>query len=320
MSVGSMKRSSRVALLSITSNTTLILLKLVVGVVSGSVSILSEAIHSSTDLIASIITFISVGQSSQPADREHPYGHGKIENISGVAEGLLIFVAAGFILNEAVHKIVEPTPIEQFGLAIAVMLLSAFVNLLVSRKLKKVSVEEDSMALEADSLHLRTDVYAALGVALGVALTQITGLDILDPIVAILVALFIIKEAWELCRRGFLFLVDTRLSDTEEARIIEIIESHHDEFRNFHKLKTRKSGNMRHIDFHITVDSRLTVAEAHGIVGELKKDLSDEFKVTRVSVHIDPDEDTEGGGTSADGAGYVEGGGDLEKTGKAVCR
>lgn len=300
-----MRRSSRIALLSILSNTTLILLKLVVGIISGSVSIISEAIHSSTDLIASIITFFSVGQSSQPADKEHPYGHGKIENISGIAEGILIFLAAGIILYEAVHKIFEPTPIEQYGLAIAVMLFSAFVNFLVSRKLKKVSVEEDSMALEADSLHLKTDVYAALGVAVGVALTQITGLYVLDPIVAILVALFIIREAWELCKKGFDFLIDTRLSDAEEALIVEIIETHADEFRNFHKLKTRKSGNMRHIDFHITVDRNLTVAKAHSIVGELKKDLADEFKATRVSVHVDPDGDSEEGGPSTESAEYT---------------
>jgi cation diffusion facilitator family transporter len=286
----SLSRSSCVALLSIVSNTTLIAFKVIAGLISGSVSIISEAIHSSTDLVASVITFFSVGRSSRPADKEHPYGHGKIENISGIAEGILIFIAAAFILNEAIRKIIEPTPIEQPWLAIGVMLFSALVNILVSKKLTIVAKEEDSMALEADSLHLKTDVYAALGVAVGIALTQITGFDILDPIVAILVALLIIKEAWVLCKKGADYLMDTKLSDDEEARIIEIIESHKGEFLDFHKLKTRKSGNMRHIDFHITVDPDLSVSKAHVIVGELKKELCDEFKVTRVSVHVDPGE------------------------------
>jgi cation diffusion facilitator family transporter len=283
-----LSRGSKTALLSIISNSLLIALKALVGVLSGSVSIISEAIHSSTDLIASIIAFISVRRSSIPADKEHPFGHGKIENVSGVIEGILIFIAAGLIINEAVGKIVAPEPIDQAWLAIGVMLFSALVNTLVSRKLYRVSVEEGSMALEADSLHLKTDVYAALGVAFGLLLTLITGWDILDPLVAIVVACLIVKEAFSLCRRGVAFLLDSKLPDEEEARIIAIIESHRNEIEDFHKLKTSRSGAMRNVDFHITLDSQMTVERAHAIVGELKRDISTEFAPTRVSVHIDP--------------------------------
>ncbi|NTU89139.1 MAG: cation transporter, partial [Actinobacteria bacterium] len=278
----------RVALLSIGSNTVLIALKVIAGVLSGSVSIISEAIHSTMDLLASFIALFSVRTSSKPADKEHPYGHGKIENISGIAEGVLIFVAAGLIIKEAVEKISAPTEIEQSAVAIGVMIFAGIVNILVSRKLYKVSKEEDSMALEADALHLKTDVYTSFGVAIGLLLIKLTGLIILDSIVAMFIALLIIKEAWELCKKGFDFLLDIKLSDAEEARVIEIIESHQNEFRDYHKLKTRKSGHTRHIDFHITVDPNMTVLEAHTIVGELKKDMCDEFQNTRVSVHIDP--------------------------------
>lgn len=281
-------RSSRVALLSIASNTALIILKVIAGVLSGSVSIISEAIHSSMDLVASLIAFFSVSTSAKPADTYHPYGHGKIENISGIAEGVLIFVAAGLIIKEAIEKVLVPTAIEQTTVAIVVMFVSCVVNLLVSRRLYTVAKEEDSMALEADALHLKTDVYTAFGVGIGLLLMKITGLDILDPIAAMLIALLIIKEAWELCRRGFDFLLDAKLPDAEEARIIAIIESHNGEFRDFHKLKTTKSGNRRYIDFHMTVEPELTVAEAHAIIGCLKKDMADEFRNTRVSVHLDP--------------------------------
>lgn len=281
-------RSSKTALLSIVSNSLLIALKAVVGVLSGSVSIISEVIHSSTDLIASIIAFISVRHSSIPADKEHPFGHGKIENVSGVIEGILIFVAAGFIVNEAIGKIFTPGQIDHAWLAIGIMLFSALVNTLVSRKLYSVSVEEGSMALEADSLHLKTDVYAAVGVALGLLLTIITGWNILDPLIAIIVACLIIKEALSLCRRGVAFLLDSKLPDEEEARIISIIESHSNEITDFHKLKTSRSGAMRNVDFHITLDPQMTVEGAHTIVGELKRDISNEFAPTRVSVHIDP--------------------------------
>lgn len=291
--MGSWDRKTRVALLSIISNTTLIVLKVIAGILSGSVSIISEAIHSAMDLVASFIAFFSVRKSSMPADKDHPYGHGKIENISGIAEGLLIFVAAGMIIKEALEKIHAPAEIQQTPLAIGVMLGAALVNVLVSRKLYKVAREEDSMALEADALHLKTDVYTSLGVAAGLALIKMTGLMILDPIVAILVALLIIKEAWQLCSSGVDFLLDIKLTDEEEAKIVSIINRYQAEFHDFHKLKTRKSGNMKHIDFHITVNPELTVREIHALIGNLKKDMSNEFRNTRVNVHVDPYRETD---------------------------
>ncbi len=286
--VGSWDRKVKYALLSIVSNTTLIILKVIAGILSGSVSIISEAIHSGMDLVASLITFFSVRQSAKPADRQHPYGHGKIEHLSGIAEGILIFIAAGMILMEAIKKIYEQMEIEHATLAIAVMLGASLVNLLVSRKLYKVAREEDSMALEADALHLKTDVYTSFGVAVGLVLLKLTGLLILDSIVAILVALLIIKEAGELCRDAFDYLLDSKLTDAEETKIVAVIEKHGDKFKGYHKLKTRKSGNMRHIDFHITVDPYTTAAELHEIIGCLKKAMWEEFQNTRVNIHVDP--------------------------------
>lgn len=281
-------RTSRVALLSIASNTLLIILKIVVGILSRSVSIISEAIHSSMDLFAAVIAFFSTRESAKPADREHPFGHGKIEAISGLIEGALIFVAAGLIINEAIQKILDPHPIEFAFAAVAVMLVSAIANLFVSSRLYKVAKEEDSLALEADALHLRTDVLTSLGVAVGVGLSYALGLAILDPIVAILVATLIIWEAWKLCRRGFSCLLDAKLSDEEESRAREIIERHSESFRGYHKLKTTKSGNRRSIDFHVVLDPDTSVLEAHALIGEIKRDFSEEFKASRVTVHIDP--------------------------------
>lgn len=286
-------RKSKWALLSVVSNTTLIVLKVIAGVLSGSVSIISEAIHSGMDLAASFIAFFSVRQSSKPADREHPYGHGKIENFSAISEGILIFIAAGLIVKEAVKKIYAPAEIEQAALAIAVMLGASAVNYLVSNKLYQVAREEDSMALEADALHLKTDVYTSLGVAAGLILIKATGLVILDSIAAILVALLIFKEAWDLCKSALEYLLDSKLSDAEEAEIIKVIEKHCHQFKDFHKLKTRKSGSMKHIDFHISVDPHLTVEETHEIVGCLKKAMWEEFKNTRVNIHVDPYKNTE---------------------------
>jgi cation diffusion facilitator family transporter len=203
-------------------------------------------------------------------------------------EGVLIFIAAGMIIAEAFKKIFESAAIEQATAAIVVMIVSALINLWVSRKLYKVSQEEDSMALEADALHLKTDVYTSLGVGFGIFLIKVTGLLILDSIVAILVALLIIKEAWELSKNAFDYLIDARLSDEEEAEIEKIIREHSHEFIDYHKLKTRKSGNMKHIDFHITVASDRTVEEMHDIIGSLKKDMNQKLKNARINIHIDP--------------------------------
>lgn len=287
----SSNRKVRVALLSIISNATLIIFKIVAGIISGSVSIISEAIHSSMDLLASIIAFFSVKASSKPADDDHPFGHGKIENISGVIEGVLILVASIMIIVQAIKKIYNPRPIENEWVATLVMFISGFINFIVSTKLYKVGEEEDSMALKADALHLKTDIYTSLGVGIGILLIKITKIHILDSIVAILVAFLIIKEAVELTKNGFDELIDKRLSDEEENEIKDIIERCKSEFIDYHKLKTRKSGNVKHIDFHITLDKNTTVKEAHDIIGDIKKEMNKSIKNSRVTIHIDPSND-----------------------------
>ncbi|PKM76712.1 MAG: cation transporter [Firmicutes bacterium HGW-Firmicutes-15] len=283
-----MDRKAKVALLSVCSNTALIILKTIAGIMSGSVSILSEAIHSSMDLIASIVAFLSVRMSSQPADEEHPYGHGKIENISGLVEGLLIFVAAFLIIKEAVHKISQPSAIDQAAIAIGVMLISALVNTIVSRILYKVAKEEDSLALEADALHLKTDVYTSLGVGIGILLIKLTGNNVLDPVVAILVALLIIKESWNLCSNAFKPLLDNRLSDQEEEMIREAIRKYNGIIIDFHELRTRKSGNMKYVDFDLIVDKDISVEESHALSTKIVRDLEAILSNVNVSIYVKP--------------------------------
>jgi cation diffusion facilitator family transporter len=283
----SSNRKIKVAALSIISNTTLIILKVVAGLLSGSVSIVSEAIHSGMDLVASIIAFLSVRISSKPADEEHPYGHGKIENISGLVEGLLIFVAAFLIIKESVLKILHPIQIGETGIAIIVMLISAAVNAIVSRIIYKVAKEEDSLALEADALHLKTDVYTSLGVAIGLILIKFTGVSILDPVVAIIVACLIVKEAWHLIKGAFAPLIDSRLSVDEELKIKEVMELYKEEVIDYHRLKTRKSGHVRHVDFHITVKSSLTAKDIHLLIKRIEKNLEAKIKNIDLTIHVD---------------------------------
>jgi cation diffusion facilitator family transporter len=175
--------------LSVASNIALTAGKLVVGSIIGSVSVISEAIHSANDLLASFIALWAVRKSAQPPDQEHPYGHGKVENIAGTIEAVLIFIAAVFIISESIEKIRQGGEILEPGWGMLVMAVSAGLNFMVSSYLLKVGKEQDSVALEADGVHLRTDVYTSLGVMAGLGLIQLSGYWILDPIIAILVLL-----------------------------------------------------------------------------------------------------------------------------------
>jgi len=282
-----MNKKTSVARLSIFSNSLLIVLKLTVGLFSGSVSIISEAIHSFMDLLASFVAFFSVRISDTPADERHPYGHGKFENISGVVEALLIFIAAFWIIYEAVKKIVEPAEVEKIGFGFGVMLISSLVNFFVSRKLYKVARETDSLALEADALHLKTDVYTSAGVAVGLLLIWVTGIHLLDPIVAILVALLILKESFELFYKAYAPLLDLALPPEDVANITAIIGKRCTGEMSFHDLRTRKAGNYRYIDFHLNLDPEMKVREAHHICDQIEADLKSAYDHTEVTIHVE---------------------------------
>jgi cation diffusion facilitator family transporter len=282
-----MNKKISIARLSIISNSLLIVMKLIVGVISGSISILSEAIHSFMDLLASIIAFFSVRISDTPADERHPYGHGKFENVSGVIEAVLIFFAAFWIIFEAVKKLINPGEIEKISYGFVVMLISAIINFIVSRKLYKVAKETESIALEADALHLKTDVYTSVGVAGGLFLILVTGLHILDPLIAIVVALLILKESVELFRKAYSPLLDISLSSKELESIKSIINVHCSDTINFHNLRSRKAGNYNYVDFHLNLPENLTVKEAHEICDAIEKDIKSELKNTEVTIHVE---------------------------------
>lgn len=281
-----MNAKVKIARLSVISNSALIIMKLVVGVISGSVSIISEAIHSAMDLIAAIIAFFSVRVSDNPPDSKHPYGHGKIENISGVIEGILILVAAGWIITEAVKKLLGDTiELESIGIGSVVMLISAVVNTLVSRKLYKVARETHSVALEADALHLKTDVYTSLGVAVGLGLILVTKINWFDPVVAILVALFIIRESFHLISRAFTPLIDTAWGDKD---IYELEQTLNKMQVNYHDLRTRVAGNYRFVDLHIQIPENESVGNAHQYCDMIESELTRNFENLSVNIHVEP--------------------------------
>ena len=289
-----MKRKVTIARLSVLSNSLLIILKVVVGIVSGSVSIISEGIHSFMDLLAAIISFFSVKISDTPADEKHPYGHGKFENISGVTEAILIFIASVWIIYEAIYRIIYPHAIEKIGIGIVVMTISAVVNLFVSRLLYKEAKSTDSIALEADALHLKIDVYTSLGVACGLLLTYLLNhflkspyLYYLDPAIAILVAILILRESFILFKKAYAPLLDEALSEEEVNRIKILIDSRCTEEINYHDLRTRKAGNYKYIDFHLNVPANLSVKEAHDICDKIEETIKNTLDHTEVTIHVE---------------------------------
>ncbi|MBM3497270.1 MAG: cation transporter [Armatimonadetes bacterium] len=289
------REKTGVALLSVISNTVLVILKLIVGVLIGSVSVISEAIHSGMDLLAAGLALFAVRQAGRPADRDHPYGHGKVENISGTVEALLIFVAAGWIVYEAVRKISHPEPLEAIGWGIGVMALSALLNTVVSEMLFRVGRRTDSVALTADAWHLRTDVWTSAGVSLsllaiwlGERFAPEANLHWLDPAAAILVAVLITHAALKLTAQAARDLLDWSLPPDEEGWIREHLRGLTPSVCGFHRLRTRKSGAVRFIDMHLLVDEDMHVHRAHAIADEVSERIHEHLPGSSVIVHIEP--------------------------------
>ncbi len=284
-------RASNAARLSIYSNSFIIVFNLIAGILSGSVSIISEAVHTIIDLLASVMAYFSIRVSEKEADDKHPYGHGKFENISGVVEALLIFVASGWIIFHAVTRLMDEEKIldhSALGLGFIVMIISALINLVVSRRLFRVARETDSVALKADALHLSTHVYTSLGVGFSLLAIYFTGWHFLDPVAAIVVASYILKEAFEILSEAFRPLTDIALPQEEQQTIKTIIEKHTADELSYHMLRSRKAGPNRELDFHLEVPGTMSVADAHTICDAVEEDLKSALPNLAVTIHVEP--------------------------------
>jgi cation diffusion facilitator family transporter len=282
---------SRAAGLSIASNSALILLKIVAGAVTGSVAIVTEAIHSGIDLIASIVAYFSVRQAETPADSSHRYGHEKFENVAAGVEGMLILVGSGVIVYTAVNHLVEGTEIESIGFGIAVVAFATVVNLGVSQYLYRRARETDSAALAGDAAHLRTDAYTSLGVLVGLGLVQLTDETWIDPVVALLIAVAIVYTGLRVVAGSWRVLVDEALPEDETAAIREAIEGFGARgVAGYHELRTRRAGPRRYVDVHIQFRSGTTLEDAHAIAHELQDTIRGNLRGADVLIHLEPED------------------------------
>jgi len=283
------------ARLSIISNSALVLMKLAAGLYMGSVSVISEALHSLVDLLAAVAAFLSVRVSGRPADIRHPFGHGKFESMAGMFEGALIVLAAAGILYASIRRIMAGEwALREPLLGAAVMVFSAVANVIVSRRLFKVGEETDSIALQADAWHLRTDVYTTLGVLVamvGIRVGRWVGLpliELLDPLAAIAVALIIINAGWGISRKSFEHLADEVLPAQEQEAVKRLLQEHYAQFVEYHELRTRKAGPERHIDLHLSLPASMPVSEAHEVCDHLEADIRNLVPGAQVLIHVEP--------------------------------
>ncbi len=278
----------QVAGLSVLSNSALVLGKVAVGLAINSVSVLAEAVHSAIDLLAAVIAYFSVREASKPADEEHPFGHGKIENVSGTIEAGLIFLAAGWIVYEAVRRLLGRSALQATGPGLVVMGISALVNFAVSERLFRAARDTDSVALRADALHLRTDVWTSLGVFAGLLGIELTGWRLLDPLAALGVAVLIVKAAYDLTRASFLPLLDVSLPPEEQRVILQVLERYRPRYLEVHSLRTRRAGAERHVDLHLVLPRVTSLADAHQLCDEIEETLRQSLPNAHVLIHVEP--------------------------------
>ena len=282
---------SRAATVSIVSNTLLIVLKIVAGVLTGSVAILTEAMHSAIDLLASFIAYFSVRRAEEPADASHRYGHEKFENAAAAAEGMLILAGSAVIAFAAIRSLIHGPQLENLGIGIVVIGLAAACNLAVSSWLFKKAHATSSPALKGDAAHLRTDAYTSIGVLVGLALVSVTGADWLDPVVALVIAGAIVITGARITMGSIRVLVDEALPDEELAAIRREIEAFADRgVVGYHQLRTRQAGARRYVDLHVQFRRGTTLEEAHETAHELQDEIRASIKGADVLIHIEPED------------------------------
>ena len=283
------RRNRSAAVLSLASNATLAVAKLVVGLVTGSVAELSDAANSAGDHVASGIAFAGVRAAARPADADHPYGHERSENLAALVEGLLVLAAGGAVAVEAARRLIDGSAaLVSIDVAVAVMVASALVNLAVSARLRHVARATGSPAIDADAAHIASDVWTSAGAAAGLVIVWATGWTRVDAAVGVAIALYVVGVGARIAWRASQILIDQALPDDE----MTLISATLDDFAaregvGFHALRARRSGTKRHVDMHMVVDPDTTVREGHVLTGRVKTAVQRALPGSEVLIHLE---------------------------------
>jgi cation diffusion facilitator family transporter len=281
----------RFAALSIAAALVTIVLKSAAYFLTGSVGLLSDAFESLVNLVGALMTFGMLKISFRPPDEEHIHGHDKAEYFSSSVEGLLIIFAAAGIIYAAVKRIIEPIPLEELGTGLIISTAASLVNLGVGLVMIKYGKKNKSIAIEADGQHLLTDVWTSAGVIAGIFVVSLTGWNILDPVVALAVAVNIIWTGILLLRRSVSGLMDESVSKEDCAKIQSVMQRYRRKGFDFHALRTRQAASRIFISVHILVPGNLSVHDAHHLAEDFEKEISSIFGDVSVTTHLEPIDD-----------------------------
>jgi len=292
--IGSFSKERRATLIATATATFLALVKLVIGLMSGSIAVMASAIDSILDTTVSIFNFIAIKKAEEQPNDNFAYGKGKIQAIAAVIEGTIITISGLYIIYEAVMKLINKETTSMLGVSLWVMFISITVTFFLVRHLEKVADETDNLVIKSDALHYKTDLYSNGAVLLALLLVSITGLDFIDSLFGLAIGIYIIYSAYEIITEGVMILLDKSLDADIVAKIGEIISST-PKVKGYHWLKTRTDGSHNFVDFHLVLDPQMTIEEAHNIAESIicKITALDPSKGWVINPHFDPHDDEE---------------------------
>jgi cation diffusion facilitator family transporter len=279
----------RTALLSISVSIALIVVKIIFGILTNSISVLASAVDSFLDVTASSVNFYSIRKSEKPADHDHKFGHGKAEGLAGLFQTFIIGSSAVYLIYLSVLRLMGGEVLVSVGWGIAVIALSMVVGFFLARHIKRVAEQTGSLILSADSLHYKFDLYTNGGILAGLLVIRLTGLNIIDPVISILVALFIVWSTKDILMESIDILMDKELPPSTVRDIEDVIMKFNPNVKSHHKLKTRNAGSVKFVEFHVVMDHRLSFIESHEIAEEIVRAIKEKIGNTEVTVHVDPD-------------------------------
>ena len=282
------RKRIQTARFSVGSAVVLAVTKLFVGIATGSLGVLSSAFDNLADILMSGVNFLSIRKSIEPADFSHPYGHGKAETLGTVFMSVIVALTGAWIVREGVHRLRAGIIPSSVDTGVLVMALSVAASWYIARRIWKAGDETGSNALKADSLHFRTDVYAGAGILVSLLLFRVTGWKWLDPGAAMVVGGYIVLAAISIFREALGDLMDSSLPPETVEEIRRIIDSHKPLVVDYHKLRTRRAGSEKHVDFHVVVCRQFLLQDAHQVADHLEKEVSQALGNAHVVTHIDP--------------------------------
>ena len=275
------------SLVSLSANIILTILKVIAAIFTGSLSLVSESIHSATDVVASLLAFVSVRAAAVPPDEEHPYGHGKIENLAGFGEAILLFAVVIYIFAESFDRLLHGSQVKHVNLGLWIMGISACVSVAVGPYIRRIATKTNSMALQANGRHQAIDFVTSCGVLIALAITRFSGIESVDTIFAMLLGCWIAYNAFQIARDAVEQLIDRRVTDDDLDRIHDILKAGPG-LISYHHLRTRHSGNVHYVDVHVVVPNDWSVVQGHLLADQLEKDIETMLRPALAVVHIDP--------------------------------